>query len=187
VWYADTIVPDKKTIEQFSWGPVEFISNSGCCLGIDLETENPRFYIDSQGDYEIRNVVKTDDTTYRLDFFFSRGNFMIQCVIHMSSNDEFWIEPIEGISLFPTGTDKIYHNLSRPPARPTHKTTDSLRLRNNAGVSALIITILEKGTGVEVLESGKEETVDGITAPWVKVRSSTGHAGWCFSGYLEKL
>jgi hypothetical protein len=83
------------------------------------------------------HVIKTDNATYKLDFFFARGNFVIQCVIHLSS-DEFWIEPIDGISLFPTGEDELYRNLSRPPIKPTHKTTDNLRLRRNPDILAPI-------------------------------------------------
>jgi hypothetical protein len=40
---------------------------------------------------------------------------------------------------------------------------------------------------VEILETGKVETINGITAPWVKVISSTSYAGWCFSGDLEEI
>jgi hypothetical protein len=187
VWYAGT--PHslaRKTIKQFTWGPVEFIYNFERCIGIDLETEKQYFFISGEGDYEIRNIMQTANTTYKLDFFFSWGNFVVQCIIHLVDNG-FWIEPIEGVYLFPTGEDEVYRNLSRPPINPTHKTTDNLRLRDNADMSALIITTLQKGMDVETLETGKIETVDGITAPWVKVHSATGYIGWCFSGFLEEL
>jgi hypothetical protein len=68
----------------------------------------------------------------------------------------------------------------------THTVTDNLRLRDTADVSsATIITTLQKNTMVQVLVTGKTETIDGITAPWVKVMSDTGYVGWCFSGYLK--
>jgi hypothetical protein len=187
VWYAGTPHPlARKIIKQFSWGPVEFIYNFERCIGIDLEGESPIFCISGEGDYKIKNVIKADDGTYKLDFFFARGNFIAQCVIHLSNN-EFWIAPIEGLDIFPTGEDEVYYNLSRPSIKATHKTIDNLRLRSNSDISASIITTLEKGTEVEMLESGKIETIDRITASWVRVRSSTGYTGWCFSGYLEKM
>jgi hypothetical protein len=50
-----------------------------------------------------------------------------------------------------------------------------------------LVTTLQKDTEVQVLETGSSTTIDGITAPWVKILSSTGYTGWCFSGYLEEL
>jgi hypothetical protein len=50
-----------------------------------------------------------------------------------------------------------------------------------------LVTTLQKDTEVQVLETGSSTTIDGITAPWVKILSSTGSIGWCFSGYLEEL
>jgi hypothetical protein len=36
-----------------------------------------------------------------------------------------------------------------------------------------------------LLAKGSEETIDGITAPWVQVKTETGETGWCFGGYLD--
>ncbi len=68
--------------------------------------------------------------------------------------------------------------------KTTHRTTDNLRLREKAAATSLIVTTLNKGTAVQLLETGAMQTIDGITAPWVKVLSETGYTGWCFSGYL---
>ncbi len=70
--------------------------------------------------------------------------------------------------------------------KTTHHTTDNLRLREKATTTSLIVTTLNKGTAVQVLETGVIQTVDGISAPWVKVLSETGYTGWCFSGYLAE-
>ncbi len=67
----------------------------------------------------------------------------------------------------------------------THHTTDNLRLRDNSNASSEIVTTLLKGSAVQVLETGAMQTIDGITAPWVKVLSESGYTGWCFSGYLK--
>ena len=69
----------------------------------------------------------------------------------------------------------------------THRTIDRLRLRNEASTLAMVVTTLENGTEVQVLETGPAMTIDGITANWVKVLSSTQYSGWCFSGYLEQV
>jgi hypothetical protein len=61
VWYAGTPHPlARKIIKQFSWGAAEFIYNFERCIGIDLEAETPLFCISGEGDYEIRDVIKTD-------------------------------------------------------------------------------------------------------------------------------
>jgi len=70
---------------------------------------------------------------------------------------------------------------------PTHRATDNLRLRDTANTSAKIVTTLLKDTEVQVIETGTSTTINDITANWVKVISSTGFTGWCFSGYLEEI
>jgi hypothetical protein len=71
--------------------------------------------------------------------------------------------------------------------RETHTTTTRLRLRDNPHTSSLIVTTLNSGIEVQVLETGAIATIDGITAPWVRVLSSNSFTGWCFSGFLEEI
>jgi len=42
------------------------------------------------------------------------------------------------------------------------------------------------GERFEFLETGKESTVDGITAPWFKVRTENGTIAWIFSGFFRE-
>jgi hypothetical protein len=104
-----------KKFQEFSWGLEDFIPNFADCFGIDLEIESPWIHISGSGYYKIRNVIKTDDTTYKLSL--SGEEFEAEYVIHLLSNDEFWIEPHKKFYLFSTGEDKVYHNISRPPAK----------------------------------------------------------------------
>lgn len=69
----------------------------------------------------------------------------------------------------------------------SHYTSDYLRLRSASNLNSKIVTVLEPNLGVEVIEKGGIETIDGITADWVKVISANGYVGWCFSGYLTPL
>ncbi len=71
--------------------------------------------------------------------------------------------------------------------KTTHHTTDNLRLRDEPNTSSLMVTTLSNDSAVQVLETGEIQTIDGITAPWVKVLSESGYTGWCFSGYLEEI
>jgi hypothetical protein len=79
----------------------------------------------------------------------------------------------------------MYQNMSN--FQSTHTTLDNLRLRDSPTTSGAIITTLQKNTDVQLLETGTEATIDGITAPWVKVLSSNGYEGWCFSGFLKAV
>jgi hypothetical protein len=69
----------------------------------------------------------------------------------------------------------------------THYVTDNLRLCNSDTLSSSIITILPKYTALKIIETGKSEIIDGITAPWTRIVTQTGYTGWCFSGYIRKI
>ena len=77
-----------------------------------------------------------------------------------------------------------------------YRAKDNLRLRAKEDISGEIITTMQAGTLVEILSTGKEDTIDGITGDWVKIQVVTtsfdkddntiksGTVGWCFGGYL---
>ena len=69
----------------------------------------------------------------------------------------------------------------------THYTSDYLRIRNDYNLNSQIITVLEPNMGVELVEKGKKDTIDGITSNWVKVIAANGYVGWCFAGYLKPI
>jgi hypothetical protein len=69
----------------------------------------------------------------------------------------------------------------------THTTTARLNVRNNPNITAPLVTTLELGTEVQILEIGHTETIGEITAPWVRALSADGFSGWCFSGFLEAI
>ena len=72
-----------------------------------------------------------------------------------------------------------------PDFQASHRTTAYLRLRENPGTTSPIITTLDSGTEVQLLEIGPTAFIGVAIAPWVKVTSADGDTGWCFSGYLE--
>ena len=69
----------------------------------------------------------------------------------------------------------------------THYTSDYLRIRKDYNLNSQIITVLEPNMGVELVEKGKKDTIDGITSNWVKVIAANGYSGWCFAGYLKPI
>ena len=78
-------------------------------------------------------------------------------------------------------------------------TTDNLRLRSPKYAGNKILTVLNKGTRVKIIDiEDKEETIDGITSNWVMVevqknaKDKDGNpikyavVGRCFAGYLQE-
>lgn len=76
--------------------------------------------------------------------------------------------------------------------------TENLRLRSEMNTSSLIVTTLKAGSYVRVIETGAEQTIDGITDNWIMVQTTNysrdlngeafaaGQIGWCFGGYVKK-
>ena len=72
----------------------------------------------------------------------------------------------------------------------------NLKLRSSEATSSNVLTIMQAGTKVKILELGKSETIDGIVSNWVKVEVQAdakdrdgkpieqGLVGWCYGGYL---
>jgi len=65
--------------------------------------------------------------------------------------------------------------------------TAALTLRENPDQKSSAIASLFRGRALTVIsESDKSDTIDGITAKWVKVFTSDNKTGYAFSGYLKK-
>ena len=63
-------------------------------------------------------------------------------------------------------------------------TQANLNIRDKAGTDGTKLRTIIKGTQLRLLEIGAKDKIDGITAPWVKVRLPDNTEGWCFSGYV---
>lgn len=74
---------------------------------------------------------------------------------------------------------------------------ENLRLRKSEVTSSEVITTMQIGTKVKILEVGKYEMIDSIAGNWVKIEVqpgakdrngnliTNGTIGWCFGGYLK--
>jgi hypothetical protein len=62
-----------------------------------------------------------------------------------------------------------------------------LNVRSQPGKEGIKIFSLPQGKKILVTETGKIETIDGITAPWVRIWDDRANTGWVFSGYLKKI
>jgi hypothetical protein len=62
-----------------------------------------------------------------------------------------------------------------------------LRFRESPSLDGKYIRTLKENEKLELLETGKEDTIDGIKGHWIKVKTEKGEIGWCFDGYLEEV
>jgi len=85
----------------------------------------------------------------------------------------------------PASNDELYYYQEKSGG--IYYATVTLRLRSEpeTGRDNRIASI-PNGSAVELLETGKTETIDDITAPWYKVKTANGTIGWVFSGYLSQ-
>lgn len=79
----------------------------------------------------------------------------------------------------------------------TMHVTENLKLRSGEATTSEVLTVMQAGTKVKILELGKAENIDGINSNWVKVEVQSGAkdrdgrtiragtVGWCYGGYLK--
>ena len=147
------------------------------------ENETYRVLFKIDGDY--LDVFVNNDREKLTTLIGVDANFIIAIrdFFHENKNDFSritWPRRADGTMDYPPP-------LNMSTYRRTHRVTDNLRLRDSANTSSLIVTTLLKDTEVQVIETGASTIINNITAPWVKIISSTGFTGWCFSGYLEEI
>ena len=80
----------------------------------------------------------------------------------------------------------------------TMTVSENLKLRSAEATTSEVITVMQAGTKVKILELGKAENIDDINSNWVKVEVlsgakdrdgkliKTGTIGWCYGGYLAE-
>ena len=79
----------------------------------------------------------------------------------------------------------------------TMTVSETLKLRSAEAKTSEVLTVMQTGTKVKILELGKAENIDGINSNWVKVEVlsgakdrdgraiQAGTVGWCYGGYLK--
>jgi hypothetical protein len=85
----------------------------------------------------------------------------------------------------PASNDDLYYYQEKSGG--IYYATNTVRLRSEPDTSKdNRIASIPEGGSVELLETGKTETIDDMTAPWYKVKTANGTIGWVFSGYLSQ-
>ena len=131
-------------------------------------------YLDSIGN-NLATFAKVDSVflTVLNNFIDSSSSFDLSLITS-------WPRRADGTMDFPPPIDMSSY-------LTTHTTTARLRVRDNPNTASLIVTTLDIGAEVQVLETGAMATIDGITAPWVRVLSYNRFTGWVFSGFLQAV
>ena len=63
----------------------------------------------------------------------------------------------------------------------------NLRLWENPDMESAVLSTLDRGSMVTMLEIGGGKTVDSVTAPWVQAETGAGEIGWVFGLYLREV
>jgi hypothetical protein len=64
---------------------------------------------------------------------------------------------------------------------------ENLKLRESPETAGAVITTMEHGSKVTILEIGQDAVIDGVSSPWVKVQTASGLVGWCYGLYLRGM
>lgn len=112
-----------------------------------------------------------------------------------------WSDPVTGV--YKDGSKSISTvSKNTTPAtnvavNKTMTAYENLKLRSGEATTTSVLTVMQAGTKVKILELGKAETIDGIDSNWVKVEVQkgakdrngkeikAGTVGWCYGGYLK--
>jgi len=149
---------------------------------IFLEGESYNLDYEIDGDYlylTVNNQTKITLVRMRPGYSKVLFKFYVNTITEEDYKSIVWPRHADGSCDY---DDKIIQNQK---TSASYKTTDNLRLRRSEATTSEILTTLKKGTKVTVIKFGKQQTIDGVTAKWVKVQLDDGTEGWCFGGYLE--
>ena len=75
----------------------------------------------------------------------------------------------------------------RQPPRKAVCTSDNLRIRLRATTAGYVMGKLMSGQAITILKTGGNATIDGMTAPWYRIKTANGLIGWAWGGYIKLL
>ena len=134
------------------------------------------------------------------------GDYMKMYIDEVSEDNLFQIlvrttpEACDQIEKWIKGESDDLSKVVMPRSSSVGKTmtvSENLRLRSEEATTSDVLTVLQAGSRVKILEVGKAETIDGISSNWVQVEVQSGAkdrdgkiitkgtVGWCFGGYLR--
>jgi len=151
--------------------------------GFDMDMRGFDLLIHIDGDYIDLYINSTENRIGTFvsvpDEFIRQFNNLIRTNTVDLSRITSWPRRADGTMDFPPpGIDMSGFETS-------HATTARLRVRDSPATDSPIVTTLDAGAEVQVLETGPAATIGDVTAPWVRLLAVNGFTGWAFSGFLE--
>lgn len=187
-WY----IPSIAELFQFWKARETFNAASKLCGGDCLTSKDYVFYSSSLLPYSRENEYTAPYTLY-----FSKGSYDYEKYIQLTSACaiyDFTEIPQQTVTTlsFLNSRDNFYKDGKRLKGMYVNS-KEGLTVREEPTQGAKRRCGLKHGEYVILEEFGKTDTIDGITAPWVKIildtaewKSREPEYGWVFSGYLEK-
>ena len=152
-------------------------------------------YFNSESGSEGLGYCYFDDTNVYMYRYQSDDNGTVTsdgCYFeHQSEGDPYDFRVVENRSGEPKGKNNAGSFRKGKYCNPVCR----LKLRKSPGLGGEKINTIEGGTLLQVLETGKEATIDGYASNWVKVKAVNKErfvegyeftqSGWVFGAYLE--
>jgi len=81
----------------------------------------------------------------------------------------------------------IHSDQQQPKPIYAFSNVDNLNMRSQANTKSQIIAKVGFAETVQLIgKTSDNETINGVSAPWLLVRKSNGNEGWVFGGYLQE-
>ena len=194
------IIIEKEVIKKTT---AEEVTLWGGDLSKIINKEIEKFFFRFDGDYV---YIYLDDNKTLFTTYYAYSNEEYLTIKESIKTNNFDMSKIS----FPRHADGTcdYEDVSSVKTVSTSSTNvaknktmtvfENLKLRSGEATTTQVLTVMQAGTKVKILELGKAETIDGISSNWVKVEVQsgakdrdgktirTGTVGWCYGGYLAE-
>jgi hypothetical protein len=200
IWYTSKSYNSR---ERFSWGESNYTPNIS--LIFDLGDDNPYFHTGSMS-VTIAKVIK-EDNIYIVSILLPN---MKSADIHITYIDKDTIVFNEKdfndstLSIDASGSNNKYYRIDGPKIKYFNSKIPNLRIREDMFLDSKVIRLLNsneklllitRGKRTRVIKNGKQtivesglnETIDGVKGNWIKVLTEKNEIGWCFDAYLEQI
>ena len=191
--YTDDDITERygKTEDVFSDVYNKFRCDSTIKLFIQTEGDYFDLWINTKENYIGRYIVASESLCEQIVNLVRNNKCDLSKVIwprHADGTCDY--EDVSSVKTVSTPSTNVTPN-------KTMTVSENLKLRSGEATTSEVLTVMQAGTKIKILELGKAENIDGISSNWVKVEVQsgakdrdgntirTGTVGWCYGGYLE--
>ena len=175
---------DQKEVE-FSWGQSVIPRDGG--LVFDPDNKYPLLLIGGFGSFPIKSIQESNEVI-KVTIDFTRGGFDIELLIHPINDNQMWIEPIEGITMFATREKYVYNRFEMKSKTILYGILNDsqVRIRTAPNLESETIGYLNKGQKVELLHATLHEVqIEEMKSVWFEIKTIDGMTGWAFGWFID--